>query len=343
MLDIIRVCDSCFNHATEQEIESILNGIVSILVSFHGEVPKAAILAFSEKISQAKLGNIALRVLWLLFQGVSDELPLRYNVYYHLVQISIETDQVRAIFPGLDTFKKWFSKAPPKTEEMQRLLRLLHKALIQCKESELAAKVMIELLGTYTSENAAAAREDAERCILAAIADPETFLLDPLLSLKPVRVLEKELVYELLLIFISKKLSDYLQFYNKNKDFITKMGLDHDANQKKMRLLTVMQLAEGVSEISFDTITSELQIDESQVEAFVIDLLKTKLVRGRMDQSARKVHISSTMHRTFGPAQWEQLRQTLRAWKSSLATVQEGMTQVVHAQMEMATQRTKVM
>lgn len=39
----------------------------------------------------------------------------------------------------------------------------------------------------------------------------------------------------------------------------------------KMRLLTFMQLAEGSSEMSFDTITSELLISEDQVEEFIID------------------------------------------------------------------------
>lgn len=40
---------------------------------------------------------------------------------------------------------------------------------------------------------------------------------------------------------------------------------------KKMRLLTFMQLAEGNTEMSFDTIQKELQIEEDQVEAFIID------------------------------------------------------------------------
>jgi hypothetical protein len=32
-----------------------------------------------------------------------------------------------------------------------------------------------------------------------------------------------------------------------------------------------MQLAEGTSEMSFDTIQQELQFEESEVEAFIID------------------------------------------------------------------------
>lgn len=83
---------------------------------------------------------------------------------------------------------------------------------------------MIELLGTYTDKNASHAREDAIRCIVSALADPKTFLLDPLLSLKPVRFLEGELIHDLLNIFVSENLAAYLKFYKEHKEFVTTQG-----------------------------------------------------------------------------------------------------------------------
>jgi len=208
-----------------------------------------------------------------------------------------------------------------------------------CKQSELASKVMVELLGTYTAENASQAREDAQRCILAALADPNTFLLDPLLALKPVRFLEGELIHDLLSVFVAEKLPSYLHFYQHHKEFVHSLGLNHEQNLKKMRLLTFMQLAEGNSEMSFDTIQQELQLKDTEVEAFIIDVLKTKLVRARMDQAARKVYVSSTMHRTFGRAQWQQLRDLLHSWKTNLQITQEGMKTVAAAQMDLLAQQ----
>jgi hypothetical protein len=38
-----------------------------------------------------------------------------------------------------------------------------------------------------------------------------------------------------------------------------------------MRLLTFMQLAEGNSEMTFDTVQEELQLKETEVEEFIID------------------------------------------------------------------------
>lgn len=83
---------------------------------------------------------------------------------------------------------------------------------------------MIELLSTYTSENANQAKKDAQRCIVTALADPNTFLLDPLLSLKPIKALQGELIYELLNIFIKEKLSAYVKFHKSHKEFVNNLG-----------------------------------------------------------------------------------------------------------------------
>ena len=77
---------------------------------------------------------------------------------------------------------------------------------------------MVELLGTYTTENASQAREEAQRCIVASLADPQTFLLDRLLQLTPVKFLERELIHDLLKIFVSDRLEVGI-FYDKLSSF----------------------------------------------------------------------------------------------------------------------------
>ena len=62
---------------------------------------------------------------------------------------------------------------------------------------------MLELLGTYSDEDASQARDDAHRCIVTCVGDKGTFLLDHLLLLKPVKFLEGELIHDLLVIFVS--------------------------------------------------------------------------------------------------------------------------------------------
>jgi len=100
-----------------------------------------------------------------------------------------------------------------------------------------------------------------------------------------------------------------------------------------------MQLAESNPEMAFELLTKELQIKEDEVEPFIIEVLKTNLVRVRMDQKNRKVHISSTMHRTFGRPQWQQLHDLLCLWKNNMGVVESGMRSVAAAQKELLKQK----
>lgn len=56
------------------------------------------------------------------------------------------------------------------------------------------------------------------------------------------------------------------------------LGLNHEQNIKKMRILTFMQMAESNPEISFDDIISELSIEEKNVEAFIIEGMSWLLI-----------------------------------------------------------------
>ena len=56
--------------------------------------------------------------------------------------------------------------------------------------SEEASKVMVELLNTYTDDNASQAKEDAQNCIVSFLAKPNVLIMDHLQRLRPVAALE---------------------------------------------------------------------------------------------------------------------------------------------------------
>ena len=195
---IIQVCDICFTSGiTDTDIESVLNGIVSVVIFAEPGSSDGLVLAFCEKVSKAwepekKNGLIALKVLRLLFYSLGESSPMRYHVYYYMVDVAGKVGQIRSIFSNTAILKKSFAQRPPTAEQLQKLYRVLHQGLVNCKASDEAYKVMLDLLATYTTENASQAREDAQRCIVASLADPNIYLLDHLLPLKPVKFLEGE-------------------------------------------------------------------------------------------------------------------------------------------------------
>jgi len=338
---IIAVCDLSFTatEATEADVEGIMNGIVSMLAVISGDKSESLILAFCDKLSTApntEMGLVAMKVLWTLYQSLGADSIIRYHVYYHLVGLAGKTGQLSTVYSDMVTTRALFKECQPplSTEQLQRLYRLLHEVLLAGGRSEEAGLVMVELLSTFTMENASQAREEAQRCIAASLADPNTFLFDHLLSLKPVKCLQGELIHDLLNIFVSEKLEVYNKFYEKNKSFVDGLGLKHEDNLRKMKLLSFMQLAENRSEITFEEIQSSIQISEEEVEQFLIDVIKTKLVRAKLAQDSGLVYVSSTMHRTFGPGEWQQLHQLLSQWKNNIHIVKDQMQHVASTQID---------
>jgi len=327
---IIGVCDVCFQKGNESEIESVLNGIVSVVIIAEPEHSDGLVLAFCEKVKQAwepekKHGLIALKVLRLLFFSLSKVSSMRYHVYYAMVEVAGKVGQVGSIFTNTAKLKETLGSKPPTPEQLQKLYRLLHQSLLTCNLSDEAYKVMLDLLATYTAENASQAREDAQRCIVASLADKNIYLLDHLLPLKPVKFLEGNPIHDLLMIAVTDGLSEYMKFYEDHKEYLQKMGLEHAKLMKKMRILTLISMAERSNEISFTQIQKELQLEEGQVEMFIIDALKTKLLKARIDQASQKLQVQSVVKRALSKAHWVQIRDVLTNWRNNILALKENM------------------
>ncbi|XP_074660082.1 eukaryotic translation initiation factor 3 subunit M-like [Tubulanus polymorphus] len=326
LLHVIEASNICWKELTsENELESVFNSIISLILIIPPEKSENVVVSFCEKLAKSPPGDkratVRVKLLNNLFHGIEEKSGHRYIVYTHLLKVAGQCDLLSSVKTDLNEVKQWMKVWDVSTQKYQNLLRCLHDALQASKQTEVATKVMIELLGTYTEDNASQARDDAHRCIVTCLGDPSTFLLDHLLTLKPVRFLEGELIHDLLTIFVSGKLDQYNDFYKNNTDFVNTLGLSHEENMRKMRLLTFMQMAETQTEIDFDTIQQQMKLGEDDVEPFIIEVIATRAVRCQMDQLQRKVNISSTTHRTFGRQQWQLLKEKFTQWHEHLNIV----------------------
>uniref|UniRef100_A0A8C9V897 Eukaryotic translation initiation factor 3 subunit M n=1 Tax=Scleropages formosus TaxID=113540 RepID=A0A8C9V897_SCLFO len=312
LAQIIDVCDVCLKE-DDKDGESVMNSIVSLLLILETDKQEALIESLCEKLVKFREGerpSLRMQLLSNLFYGMDENASVRYTVYCSLIKVAATCSAISFIPTDLDQVRKWIVDWNLSIEKKHTLLRMVYEALVDCKKSEAAAKVMVELLGSYTEDNASQARVDAHRCIVSALKDPDTFLFDHLLILKPVCFLEGELIHD-----------------------VSWRSLSHDQNMAKMRLLTFMGMAVEYKEISLDTMQQELQIGTDEVEwhscmylykhyAFVNETsVRTKMVYCKIDQTQRKVVVSHSTHRTFGKQQWQQLYDSLSAWKQNLAAV----------------------
>jgi translation initiation factor 3 subunit M len=329
---VVAVSDQLWKEGTsDADLELVFNGIIALVMVQSFETGETLINQLCEKLraqSGDKRNALRLKLLNTLFHGLEESSPLRYVVYMSLVKLAGQADMLHLVNPKLDEIRTWTTQWDVGTAKLQTLLRAIYDAFTECKQSDRAAKVMLELLGTYTEENASQAREDAHRCIVTSLADPNTLLFDHLLTLKPVKFLEGELIHDLLTIFVTGKIKQYMQFYTANKDFVTSLGLSHEDNMYKMRLLTFMQIAEGKTELSYETIQRELDLESDEVESFIIDMVRTKAVKAKMEQPSKRVLIGMTTNRTFGRPQWQQLHDQLKVWQLNVSQVLGGFVKV---------------
>ncbi|CAF1113174.1 unnamed protein product [Rotaria magnacalcarata] len=321
----------------EGEMEMFLNSVMSLILLVPEDKINRPILNFSEAIINANLpekyGPMKLRILTNLIYVVPERGNTdKYRILIDLIKCARNHRCINAVSVGLNQVKKWVKEWKVSTEQVQELYRNMHEAYAATGDSGNALQLLLELLGTYTKETASKARTDAFKCIINSINDPNVFIMDHLLLLEPVKVLEGENIHNLLNIFVSGRLQDYLEFYAKQKGFIESSGVKHDRNITKMRLLTFLQSAENQKEVTFDTIERQMQITADDVESFIIEAVRTKMIRCKIDHLARKVIIDSTVQRTFTKQHWQSLKEKLESWKANLALINTNLTTLTTAQ-----------
>ncbi|KAL5104512.1 Eukaryotic translation initiation factor 3 subunit M [Taenia crassiceps] len=238
-----------------------------------------------------------------------------YRVYRALVACASELGALSQIYTQTE---KVCRCTPAECQSLWRLMSEVHQA---SGNTKLATQAMINLLSTYSEGNAAGARDDALKCILAVIQDPSFLSHNRLMSLKPVQFLEGEPVHKLLEIYVSGGLGDFAAFMKKNPTFLAENGLDEKACLDKLRTLSLMKIAENVAELDYATVCKKIDLPEDQLEAFIIEAVRQRVITCKLDQINKRILITGALPRNFGAAQWQSLYRLLKEWESGLRDV----------------------
>ncbi|KAL2172079.1 hypothetical protein VTG60DRAFT_449 [Thermothelomyces hinnuleus] len=169
-----------------------------------------------------------------------------------------------------------------------------------------------------------------------AITHPTRFDFQDLRALPSVQALsDSHPVYSQLLdILTEQDLEDYNDFKDEHEGWIEKEKLDNEKLQRKMRLLTFASLAASTPnrEIPYSSIAKALQIPLEDVEMWTIDVVRAKLVEGRLSQQQKVFLVHRTTYRVFGEKQWRELATRVDQYKSIvdhlLAVLRKGQADV---------------
>jgi len=314
----------------ELEIEAAFFSLISMiqLLSQVEQIEKTSKDLSNALIADSSPNRAALKskLLGHQFNCYEAQLPSTFFLLSNVLQLVKETGTLRYVSLDIPQVVGWLETWECDVQDQRSLFRRLYEALNALNQGEKAIQALVHLLRLYSENEGVEAKSDAHLCIISHIAHPKIFVMDHLLDLHPIRALEGHLIHDMLQIFVTGDLNNYIEFYNSNKDFVEKLAVTHEENLRKMRLLTIASVAEGCSEIAFSEVMQKVQLEKDEVEDFIIQAIGSSLIKGKINEPEEKVLINSSINRTFGDPQWAMIKNRLELWQRNLQSIQQIMS-----------------
>ncbi|GAQ92403.1 hypothetical protein KFL_010070030 [Klebsormidium nitens] len=288
--------------------------------------------AIAAKLSAKPTDRPALRLRLLFFVYNQLKHPYgRYAVYVKALEVARDGKAPEQVIPTLRKLDALIKEWAIGGKEQRGLFLLATQILREGKTKDSkkdAFAFLVKYLATFSKDEASApeAKEGAIRAAVDYIKTPDAFQSD-LLDLAPVQALETDTehapVYELLTIFLLKTVEAYIGWEKKHGALLQKLGLSHEDNLTKSRLLSLSALGAQTSsgEISYKQVEETLLIEEDDVELWIVRAIAAKVLEAKLDQLRQVVVINRTTQRVFGPPQWKELQTRLASWQQNLEHV----------------------
>jgi len=311
---------------SDKEAESL----IFIVLSLGSKIEKESFSKIITKLVQQISSNVDDKSLlrFKLLNAIYNALPSsseRYNVFMDLLRYGIASKNTDIIVnqvseTDLDTrISEWNLNINQRRE----LLQFMRNIILSNKSSN-SLRWSLKYLSTFGSDVTAITEnelEDVSKIVIEAIRLNSVFQYDRLYSMPVIKRLESSKhkpLYQLLKIFVEENLESYQNFATQNSALLNSLGLNHDENLKKMRLLTLASLAVENHELPYSVISKSLQIPDSEVEIWIISAISEDIIVAKMDQLRRVVIILRSLQRNFSKAQWTQIKDGLSSWKEQI-------------------------
>ncbi|KAL4184618.1 hypothetical protein AMTRI_Chr10g226440 [Amborella trichopoda] len=271
---------------------------------------------------------LRLKILFNLYNLLEQPFS-RFQVYQKALKLAVDGKVTESIIPSFKKMDNFLREWNIGVMDQRKLFLTISNILKENKSSTKDSfSFLTKYLATFSGEDAhtmSEAREEAERAIKEFVKAPDMFQCD-LLDMPAVVQLEKDgkyaLVYQLLKIFVTRRLDSYLDFHAANSALLKSWGLVHEDCITKMRLMSLVDLgSSGSGEIPYAVIKDTLRVNDGEVEYWVVRAISAKLLDCKMDQMNQTVVVSRCTERTFGLQQWEGLRYKLGLWRENVANV----------------------
>lgn len=255
----------------------------------------------------------------------------RYHLFRHILSFATDSGHSDITLPELSKAEEWVRQWGASTEQARELYLVISQIYKEHDQTANVFETLQKYLATFDHVEDQSTLDspsiEVEKVILQAVQLPDVFQLDNLLDLKAVQQFEnstdlrQKQLYKLLQIFAKENLKAFQQFTAENPSFLSSVGLNEKACENKMRLLSLMTLASGAEELTFASISSELDVKEVEVPRWVVSAVSAGLLEAKIDGIRNVVSIERSTQRSFSIGQWQHLAIKMKTWKENISQI----------------------
>jgi len=335
-----------FSETPEKDVEGFFAAVVSLLKrqgisAVHQTLP--TLLSTLTSSTEDK-SHLRLKILGNTYNILDGSPTDRYTIFAAILRYASASKHPEitiAHFKDIDKKVTEWGIDSKQTRELYKIIRDLFKQVHH--RSNDVHKWTVKYLNTFES-NSEELTNEAVAAALDAIRLPDLYQFDTLLDVAAIKQLEKDpkhtKLYQLLTIFVGESLDAFKSFTGANPGYVKQLGLDEEELTKKIKYLSLVSLASLNHEITYATVAKTLQINESEVELWVISAIGEGLLEAKMDQLKGIIRVTRSIQRIFTRVQWKYLSDNLSTWKKNvqilLNTLQECKHQTQQQALELA-------
>ena len=172
----------------------------------------------------------------------------------------------------------------------------------------------------------------SERTVLSALVSDKVLSFGDILESPFISILkdipDKQILWQLVEIFNSGKVSAFTQFVEKNRVALNKLQFTPtqvDALDRKIRVIALYDAifytenSFSKQKISFKEVANITNTDELAVERLLIHVLSIELIKGHIDEPNNQLIITELKPRDLDRERLTQLREKYKNWQNNIS------------------------
>ncbi|KAJ3305702.1 hypothetical protein HDV03_001110 [Kappamyces sp. JEL0829] len=300
----------------EKELLALFNALIAQFINCESNAEIAAHIGTAMVQDTQASFAVKLAILTNYYNKLSENDAARFTLYKAIFQVAIQSNEVDTIRPTFPSLEKCTDEWGISDEEKARFFVHVSDSL-KDKDPVVAFHLLVKALALHGSVSNKA---NAEKAIKLAVGTKSILQFGPLLSLAAMKPLGSTPSVELVRIFHNSSLADFKSHVKKHPSLLADLHVSETDAIRKIRILTLASLASKHlgQIINYQTVAAALDIPLDQVEFWVIDGIRAKLIDARLDQLHSTITITRATNRRFEAAQWTELASKIDAWKSNV-------------------------